>query len=332
MLVALITVGLIQACSDETNQVTNEIALSKGIVEPVPSGGNAPSSQGISPYVIEVDGDPWGDRDCETVATAFNVLDGFEFSSGTLTYNNGTFDGDWPEGLSVSVTEGKYIEWSFTLPNGYCRLVNMAVIVKGCEEANVYFYPNGDIFTDSQLASTIGPGSVPCDLNNLTFCWNMEPCDETKCYNCETAMGGRNAGAGKAWWFYYDVTTEGQQTIWAGKNMNAGTVEYSGGKILISLADGWILQDTKRDKGCVEVLDTDGKTIPYSEAVKIQGYNTLPASRPAAGLFTTYKGMSLEPSVAAFPYYVIHLDVLQEVVCDEEQYFYYQLKISRRAA
>lgn len=308
MLIALFTLALIWACSDEANQVTNEIALSKSGIEPVPSGGTANSDQGITPYVLTIDGIPIGDPDCLDVAEAFGFSEEFEFSSGKLNYNSetGTFDGDWPEGLTVTVTPeywnnnlGTYVEWSFTPPAGYCNLLNMAVIVRGCDEANVYFYPNGDITTDSGLASPIGTGSVPCVLENLTFCYNLEPCEEEKCYGgSETAFGGNNEGGGKAWWFYYDVETGGEQTIWAGQHMDAGSVEYVGGQIMINL-DGWGLEDD-------------------SEAVKIQGYDTPPSKRQPAGKFTTYKGMSLNPEVESFDYYVIHLDVLQEVECEEE--------------
>jgi hypothetical protein len=307
LLFVLFTLALIWACSDETNQVTNEIALSKSSIDPVPSLSSSISYQGMIPYILQLDGLPFEEPTCADVAEAFGVLGGFEFSS-SLNYNSetGTFDGDWPEGLTVNVSPeqwrdnlGTYVEWSFTLPEGYCSLVNMAVIVQGCDpvESNVYFYPNGDITTDSELASPNGGYSVPCVLENLTFCYNLEPCED-KCYGGgETAFGGNSAGAGNAWWFYYDASVGGLQTIWAGQHMEAGTVEYDGDNIIINL-DGWGLDDAP-------------------EAVKIQGYDELPAKRPAAGHFD-YKGMDLTVEVDLYPYYVIHLDLLQEVECEEE--------------
>ena len=49
------------------------------------------------------------------------------------------------------------------------------------------------------------------------------------------------------------------------------------------------------------------------EPVKVEGYNTLPSSRPAAGLFTLYKGTNLTVQGNNSNYYVVHLDV---EVCD----------------
>lgn len=107
-------------------------------------------------------------------------------------------------------------------------------------------------------------------------------------YQTETAFGGETAGDGNAWWFYFDG--KGIQTIWAGQHYNVGTVELKDGYLLISLTDGWQLQDV-------------------AESVKIQGYTSVPSKRPAAGQFTTYKGVALTVPVDAYPYYVIHLDV-----------------------
>jgi hypothetical protein len=115
-------------------------------------------------------------------------------------------------------------------------------------------------------------------------------CDE------ETAFGGESSGAGKAWWFYYDISGEFEQTIYAGQEIPIGTVSIEndddGFTFTITLENGWKLQNV-------------------SESVKIQGYNILPGKRPAAGLFSTYKGTELTKSVpaSAYDYYVIHLDV-----------------------
>lgn len=115
---------------------------------------------------------------------------------------------------------------------------------------------------------------------------------ETEC-NEETAWGGNTAGEGNsAWWFYYDNTVGGAQTIWAGQHYNVGSVEVVDNTLYITLTGGWELQDV-------------------SEPVKIQGYNTndLPTSRPAAGQFTTYKGIDLTVAVPDYDNYAIHLDV-----------------------
>lgn len=113
--------------------------------------------------------------------------------------------------------------------------------------------------------------------------------NEEPCYQYETAFGGNTEGPGKgAWWFYYDG--DGVETIWAGQIIEVGTVELVGEMLTITLTNDWELANS-------------------SEAVKIQGYNELPNERPAAGLFTTYKGTDLVVSLPQFEYYVIHLDV-----------------------
>ena len=113
----------------------------------------------------------------------------------------------------------------------------------------------------------------------------------------ETAFGGNTKGLGKAWWYYY-INDGMVQAITAGQIYNAGTVQYAAGTITIILADGWELNP----------LNANG--TPNLEPVKIQGYTTIPISRPAAGLFTTYKGdLLVVPNVGNYPYYDIQLEV-----------------------
>lgn len=117
----------------------------------------------------------------------------------------------------------------------------------------------------------------------------LQPVATCTSYRNETAFGGNASGVGNAWWYYYDGV--GVETIWAGQSINVGYVTLVNGNLLITLTNGWELDPST------------------AESVKIQGYSTLPASRPAAGQFTTYKGTSLTVPVGSFPYYVIHLDV-----------------------
>lgn len=117
----------------------------------------------------------------------------------------------------------------------------------------------------------------------------LQPVVECTSFRNETAFGGNASGSGNAWWYYYDGV--GVETVWAGQSINVGTVVLVNGNLVITLTGGWELEPST------------------SESVKIQGYTTLPSSRPAAGQFTTYKGTSLTVPVASFPYYIIHLDV-----------------------
>ncbi len=119
--------------------------------------------------------------------------------------------------------------------------------------------------------------------------------------NCEenTAWGGSSEGDGSAWWYYYDTQNGDNQPIYAGQKLITGaSVSYDNGVLTIDLGDNMTLQNDL-------------------QAVKIQGYNEIPDSRPAAGRFETYKGTSSETviniAVSGFRYYAIHLDV---VVCE----------------
>jgi len=147
---------------------------------------------------------------------------------------------------------------------------------------NDYYFSAYAVLTDGTVVSVTDTYSaICCDV----------PTYECETYQTETAFGGSSAGAGKAWWFYYDVAHGNGQIIYAGQHYTIGTVSYINGQIIINLTDGWELQDV-------------------SESVKIEGYSyeTIPKKRPPAGHFT-WKGTSLVVDVEPFDVYVIHLDV-----------------------
>lgn len=117
-----------------------------------------------------------------------------------------------------------------------------------------------------------------------------EECD----WSAETAFAGSDAGGGAAWWFFFDNTGDGIHPIYAGQQLVEGAyAQYADGVLTINLGPKMVLQDV-------------------DEAVKIQGYNEgeLPDERPAAGLFTTYKGNDLVIELPYYPYYVIQLSAL----------------------
>lgn len=180
-------------------------------------------------------------------------------------------------GLAETQTTGSTIaevvtSWTLNFPNGVS-------------------WECGDPVTFSFYLNGLGGGSNNT-LQTGVITYNLKYLCPQDCENweTETAFGGEAGGAGSAWWFYYDG--EEDQTIWAGQDINVGTVEYTGGEMVITLTGGWELEDV-------------------SEPIKIQGYATgeLPEDRPTAGLFTTYKGEDLSPEVGVYDYYVIHLDV-----------------------
>ncbi len=155
-----------------------------------------------------------------------------------------------------------------------------------------------DISGDYQSDST-GVNSITFDLEEghavVTFT------NEEKSQDCqeETAWGGDTVGEGNAWWYYFDISGCTEQTITAGQHHDAGTVTVSDCDndevtITITLTDGWELQDVE-------------------EPVKIEGYNSIPTSRPGPGGFT-YKGDALTVNFDCYQYYAIHLDVQN---CDD---------------
>jgi hypothetical protein len=128
-------------------------------------------------------------------------------------------------------------------------------------------------------------------------------CEDTpECYQEETAWAGGMRYVAKGNWATYTAYEYGKTvTLWAGQHNNAGTVKFENDmgdvKITITLAEGWSLQD-------------------FAEAVKIQGYATTPpASNPAPGQFTTYKGNDLIITLGEFAFYGIHVDVQKLVEC-----------------
>lgn len=160
--------------------------------------------------------------------------------------------------------------------------------------ADVYKLDEFDIPTQTETAWAKGERLVVKGnwATYLNYC--PVPCSPPGGGGCtewqkETAFGGETAGAGNAWWFAYNGVLE--QKIYAGQSMEIGTVEYDDGKLYIKLTSGW-------------ELDPD-----ITESVKIQGYEVLPNKRPAAGLFTGYKGSDLTVGIPTYPWYVIHLDV-----------------------
>ncbi|MCP1385314.1 hypothetical protein [Runella salmonicolor] len=173
-------------------------------------------------------------------------------------------------------------------------------VVQGGGEDNVYEFtkPVGTLEACDEVTTAlrvVGTGGEPVVASNVYKIVTLCPPPPPVCiYTYDTGFGGEIRGLGKAWWYYYPAGS-GEKIIYAGQTKVAGTVVIDGaGNYTITLAPGWSLKT--------------GET----ESVKIQGYTTVPASRPAAGLFSgpsSYKGTSLTGSIAPQPFYVIHLDL-----------------------
>jgi hypothetical protein len=260
------------------------------------------SDAGVTPVIVDSN-NQGGNVTCAEIGT-------FELSSERVNYEGGAFDKAFPAGFEVTVTDGKYVSWSYTAPDMNSCLGDVAVIVKGSAAANVYYYEGG-VTSDSGLASPVNASGGSAGLSNLTFCFNLVPCEDNPPVECseETAFGGDSAGAGSGWWFAYDTAEGGQQAIYAGQKLVEGAyVEVVDGVLTIELGANMKLQDVT----CEEKTNKKGVTTTScsNEQVKVQAYDMLPGSRPAAGLFTTYKGRDLSGiEVGSAAYVVIHLDV-----------------------
>ncbi|SMD43508.1 hypothetical protein SAMN00777080_2101 [Aquiflexum balticum DSM 16537] len=130
--------------------------------EPVSDGG-------ITPYII-TGTSGGGNRTCDEVATAYGIgsfENSFEQINTPFTNNTATF------GLLTATTDGTFVSWSIEVPEGYC-VKYVAAVVKGGNDANVYFY-EGDVSGDSGLASPGAGGSGgAASLSNLRFCYTLE--------------------------------------------------------------------------------------------------------------------------------------------------------------
>jgi hypothetical protein len=244
------------------------------------------SNTGVTPELV-VGGNNGGNVTCEEAANVAG-LSSYAYSTGKQDYPFSS--SSFGNGVSVT-TDGTNVSWSITPPSGYC-VSNVAVIVKGGPNANVYYYNDGQS-SDSGLASPVNASGNPAGLSNLTICYNLVECPSECNWQEETAFGGSVAGGGNAWWYAIDATTSGTYPIYAGQQAVPGaSVDYDAATdlITINLGSGMQLQSV-------------------SEPVKVEGYDQLPSERPAAGLFQLYKGSNLTVQGNGSAYYVVHLDV-----------------------
>ena len=90
-----------------------------------------------------------------------------------------------------------------------------------------------------------------------------------------------------------DASTSGTYPIYAGQEAVSGAS---------------VVYDATTDQISI-VLGNQMQLQNVNEPVKVEGYDQLPSSRPAAGLFELYKGSNLTVQGNGSAYYVVHLDV-----------------------
>jgi hypothetical protein len=168
---ALIMVAALGSCEkDNSGILLKESSSDTGLSLPVSNGpdGIPGGIEGITPEIIE-GSSQGGNRTCAEVAEWFDTE--FDWCGDKVNYSDGQFDNSFPAGLNVTVTVGTYV--AFEVPD-YIMIGDKyykvgAVIVKGSNEANVYFYPDGS-FGDSGLAAPLNASGMPAGLSNLSFC------------------------------------------------------------------------------------------------------------------------------------------------------------------
>ena len=249
----------------------------------------------------------------------------YEFSSGRVNYDEDTdtFDnnGNWPEGFTVH-TDGTFVSWEFTPfrdKDGVLQcLKDLSVIVKGGPAANVYTYSNGEA-SDCNLVSPDTPGgSGPAGLSNLTFCFNLEPCDEEPCFDwfgeSATGRGQSFSNTRPATWFQWNTRDQ----LISGVDLVYGRQLQKAGRVTISDLDveGMRTITVSFDEGFRLAQDPDGNIV--GGALKVFASDTA---------FTQFRGFSgaLQSNTATIRVpnranYFVHVDIEEkrEVECEVE--------------
>jgi hypothetical protein len=284
----------------------------------LPGTASTPTSAGgVMPYIID-GANPGGNRTCEEVAEAFGTsflcaTERVNYDDETFLFDNsfGDIDPSACAATSIAVTtDGKYVTWSATPTPA-----SIAAIVKGSNDANIYYYPEPTP-GDSGLASPLNDSGDPAGLSNLTFCWNPDEGGEEPCWYGETAWaaGDRYVNPGN-WATYTPYSDENKTvTLYAGQTLPAGSVNFSAptnGEVIITITlnDGWRFAPNEDDES------------DYAN-VKIQDYADAPSGNPAPGLFEHRGYAETSPFSITVPqnhFYGVHVDVEQARPCPENE-------------
>jgi len=164
LLGAVIMVAVLFSCEQDDSEIMLKKTDAGTVVTTVPS------ATGVSPVIIP-GANNGGNRTCAEVAAAFGLSSGYFLCGEKIDYSGSEFMGEFPDGLMVDVEDSKYVSFKMEEPImiGDKIYVVGAVIVKGGNAANVYFYPGG-IMEDNGLVSPVNNSGRPAGLSNLTFC------------------------------------------------------------------------------------------------------------------------------------------------------------------
>ena len=169
LIAGLFMVAAMTSCDEGMVEDNDLMSLKKasariGVSLPVSVPG------GITPLIID-GANNGGNRTCTEVAKAWGLPENYFECGDKIDYTDGKFARAFPEGLNVT-TDGKYVSFEMT----DCLLIGDmyykvgAVIVKGSNASNVYYYPEGTT-SDGGLASPVNGSGNRAGLSNLTFCF-----------------------------------------------------------------------------------------------------------------------------------------------------------------
>lgn len=261
MLLAFFFLAGIASCQKDTENAEFGLKGKKTTIDEKVASTPISEDLEITPYLIP-GANNGGNRTCAEVASAFEVTGGFGISTTTSNYN--MVDGVWvfepalPEGFEVTI-DGKYVSWSFEPPAGKC-VVNIAVIVKGGNDANVYYYPDGATGDSGLSAPPTGKDGF-AGLSNITFCYTLKDCYEG--FACETAFAYQdgncfsNDGFNRWGWYLGPITQNEvavEYEIWAAagqcdldKGTHVGTLSltYFDGKLEweVEIFEGFVMSE-----------------------------------------------------------------------------------------
>lgn len=162
---AILMVAALGSCEQDDS----EVVLKKG--DAVAAATPTPSDvMKVTPVIIP-GANNGGNRTCAEVAAAFSLPADYFLCGEKVDYQGGTFAGNFPDGVLVDVTHGIYVDFELEGPIliGDKYYVVGAVIVKGGNAANVYYYPGGTM-GDSGLTAPVNASGKAAGLSNLTFC------------------------------------------------------------------------------------------------------------------------------------------------------------------
>jgi hypothetical protein len=239
-----------------------------------------------------------GNRTCEETSAVSGTT--YAYGSGRINFEDGQFSADFPEGFTVS-TDGTYVTWSYNNP-GWC-IESMAAIVKGSNDASVYFYGAG-YSGDSGLAAPTNGGGGFAGLSNLTFCFNLVACETEEpelCTEDETATSAGPGISGTNNWFMYTAYEAGKTVdLIAGQHYAIGTVNFSAvvnGKVTITIT-----------------MNETGYFQEVKDNIKIHGHAGVPTwGSPALGQYQYKSTVSAGATTAtmvvdAANNYTVHVD------------------------